>query len=146
MTFLPNSPITFDLGATTFPNTGFTSVPAPGGGSAFVVATAGDYEFDFYVTGTSGGMATEPITIEIYAGSAPNGASVGRNYQFVGALNPTLQQTCVGHGIISLSVGQYVSIWNRSNSGTNNLIVTNPAASGNDAGGCNRMFALNRIG
>lgn len=57
-----DSDVVFDLGATPYPNSGFTSVPAPGG-SAFVVATTGDYEFDFYVTGTHSAMATTPLVL-----------------------------------------------------------------------------------
>jgi hypothetical protein len=136
-----DSDVTFDLGATPFPNVGFTSVPAPAG-SAFVVATTGDYEFDFYVTGTHAAMATVPLVFEIYV----NGASVARNFQFIGALNPTLQQSVIGHGIIHLTAGQSVTLHNRTNTVTDTVTVTNPATAGSDAGSCNRMFALNRVG
>jgi phage gp45-like len=136
-----DSAVTFDLGATPYPNTGFTSVPSPGG-SAFVVATSGDYEFDFYVNGTHPAEATVPLVFELYV----NGSTVSRNYQFTGALNPTLQQTVVGHGIIALTAGQSVTLHNRTNTVTDAVTVTNPAATGSDAGSCNRMFALNRIG
>jgi hypothetical protein len=136
-----DSAVTFDLGATPFPNSGFTSVPAPGG-SAFVVATTGAYEFDFYVTGTHAAQSTVPLVFEIYV----NGASVARNYQFIGALNPTLQQSVVGHGIIQLTAGQSVTLHNRTNTVTDTVTVTNPAAAGSDAGSCNRMFALARVG
>lgn len=136
-----DSAVTFDLGATPYPNTGFTSVPSPGG-SAFVVATSGDYEFDFYVNGTHPAEATVPLVFELYV----NGSTVSRNYQFTGALNPTLQQTVVGHGVIALTAGQSVTLHNRTNTVTDAVTVTNPAATGSDAGSCNRMFALNRIG
>ena len=136
-----DSAVTFDLGATPYPNTGFTSVPSPGG-SAFGVATSGDYEFDFYVNGTHPAEATVPLVFELYV----NGSTVSRNYQFTGALNPTLQQTVVGHGIIALTAGQSVTLHNRTNTVTDAVTVTNPAATGSDAGSCNRMFALNRIG
>jgi hypothetical protein len=136
-----DSAVVFDLGATPFPNSGFTSVPAPAG-TAFVVATTGDYEFDFYVTGTHAAMATVPLVFEVYV----NGASVARNFQFIGASNPTTQQTVVGHGIIHLTAGQSVTLHNRTNTVTDAVTVTNPAEAGSDAGSCNRMFALNRIG
>lgn len=136
-----DSAVTFDLGATPYPNTGFTSVPSPGG-SAFVVATSGDYEFDFYVNGTHPAETTVPLVFELYV----NGSTVSRNYQFTGALNPTLQQTVVGHGIIALTAGQSVTLHNRTNTVNDAVTVTNPVATGSDAGSCNRMFALNRIG
>jgi hypothetical protein len=129
--------VVFDLGATPYPNSGFTSVPAPAG-TAFVVATTGDYEFDFYVTGTHSAQATVPLVFELYV----NGASVARNYQFVGALNPTLQQSVVGHGIIHLSATDSVTLHNRTNTVTDAITVTNPAAGGSDAGSCNRMLSL----
>jgi hypothetical protein len=135
-----DSAVVFDLGATPFPNSGFTSVPAPGG-SAFVVATTGDYEFDFYVTGTHSAEATVPLVFEVYV----NGASVARNYQFIGALNPTIQQSVIGHGIIHLTAGDSVTLHNRTNTVTDAITVTNPAAAGSDAGSCNRMFALARV-
>lgn len=136
-----DSAVTFDLGATPYPNAGFTSVPSPAG-SAFVVATTGDYKFDFYVTGTHAAEATVPLVFEVYV----NGASVARNYQFVGALNPTLQQSVVGSGIIHLTAGQSVTLHNRTNTVTDTVTVTNPAATGADAGSCNRMFSLSRVG
>lgn len=136
-----DSAVTFDLGATPYPNSGFTSVPSPAG-SAFVVATTGDYEFNFYVNGTHSAEATVPLVFEVYV----NGASVARNYQFAGALNPTLQQTVVGHGIIHLTSGQSVTLHNRTNTVTDTVTVTNPVDTGSDAGSCNRMFALNRVG
>ena len=136
-----DSAVVFDLGATPYPNAGFTTVPSPGG-TAFVVATTGDYEFDFYVTGTHAAMGTTPLAFEIYVG----GASVARTYQFVGALNPTLQQTVVGRGIIHLTAGASVTLHNRTNTVTDTVTVTNPAATGADAGSSNRMFSLTRVG
>jgi hypothetical protein len=136
-----NLDVVFDLGATPYPNTGFTSVPAPGG-SAFVVATTGDYEFDFYVTGTHPAQATVPLVFAIYV----NGAAATLPQEFIGASNPTLQQTVVGHGIIHLTAGQSITLRNRTNTVTDAVTVTNPAAAGADAGSFNRSFALNRIG
>lgn len=136
-----DSDVVFDLGGTPYPNTGFTSVPAPGG-TAFVVAATGDYEYDFYVTGTHAAMGTTPLGFEVYV----NGASVSRDYQQVGPLNPTSQQAVVGHGIIHLTAGQSVTLHNRTNTTTDGVVVTNPAAVGADAGSCNRMFSLTRVG
>jgi hypothetical protein len=133
--------VVFNLGATPFPNSGFTSVPGPAG-TTFVVATTGAYEFHFYVTGTHAAMGTVPLVFEIYV----NGASFARNYQFIGALNPTLQQTVVGHGLIQLTAGSSITLHNRTNTVTDTVTVTNPAAAGSDAGSCNRMFSLVRVG
>jgi len=133
--------VVFDLGGTPYPNAGFSSVPAPAG-TAFVVATTGDYEFDFYVTGTHAAQATTPLVFELYV----NGASVARTYQFVGALNPTIQQTVRGHGIIHLAAGASVTLHNRTNTVTDTVTVTNPAATGADAGSCNRSLMLSRVG
>jgi hypothetical protein len=129
--------VVFDLGATPYPNSGFTTVPSPGG-SAFVVGITGDYEYNFYVTGTHAADATVPLVFEIYV----NGASVARNYQSIGALNPTLQQSIVGQGIIHLSATDVVTLHNRTNTVTDAITVTNPAAGGSDAGSCNRSLSL----
>jgi len=139
--------VTFDLGASPYPNAGFTSVPAPGG-SAFVVAATGDYEFDFYVTGTHAAMATVPLVMAVFINGAATTGTTGNptGTEFVGALNPTLQQTVVGHGILHLVAGQSVTLHNRTNTVTDTVTVTNPAATGADAGSYNRMFSLNRIG
>ena len=132
--------VVFNLGGTPYPNSGL-GAPIPGGNS-FLVQTTGDYEFDFYVAGTHPAMATIPLVFAIFV----NGAAAALPQEFVGATNPTLQQTVVGHGLIHLTAGDSVSLRNRTNTVTDTVTVTNPAAAGSDAGSFNRMLSLNRIG
>jgi collagen type VII alpha len=138
-----DSAVTFDLGATPYPNSGFTTVPSPGG-SAFVVETTGDYEYDFYVAGLHAASATVPLVFALYvngAATSPTGS------EFIGQLGTTDQkQVVVGHGIIHLTAGQSVTLHNRTNTVTDSVTVTNPAAAGSDAGSYNRMLSLVRVG
>jgi len=133
-----DSAVVFDLGATPFPNAGFTSVPAPGG-TTFVVAATGTYEFDFFVAGTHAAQATTPLVFAIYR----NGATAGQAFEFRGALNPTIFQTVVGHGILTLTAGDAITLHNRTNTVTDAVTVTS-APSGVDAS-TNRMLSLVRI-
>ena len=136
-----DSDVTFDLGALVFPHAGFTSVPAPSG-SQFVLATSGVYEFDFFVAGTHAAQATTPLVFALYRNGAV--AAVGGNaFEFRGTLNPTLAQTCVGHGIIQLTAGDVITLHNRTNTVTDFVTVTS-APTGVDASP-NRTLALKRI-
>jgi hypothetical protein len=147
-----DSAVVFDLGATPYPNQGFTSVPVPGG-TAFVVATTGDYEFDFYVVGNNPAFATVPLVFAVFINGASTAGTTGNptGTEFVGELNPdpalpATRETVIGHGILHLVAGQSVTLHNRTNTVTDVVTVFNPAAAGSDAGSYNRMFALNRVG
>jgi hypothetical protein len=147
-----DSAVVFDLGASPYPNQGFTSVPAPGG-TAFVVATTGDYEFDFYVVGNNPAFATVPLVFAVFINGASTAGTTGNptGTEFVGELNPdpalpATRETVIGHGILHLVAGQSVTLHNRTNTVTDVVTVFNPAAVGSDAGSYNRMFSLNRVG
>jgi hypothetical protein len=133
-----DSAVSFDLGATPFPNAGFTSVPAPAG-TDFVIATPGVYEFDFFVTGTHTNQATTPLVFAIYK----NGVTAGQAFEYRGALNPTIFQTVVGHGILTLASGDVITLHNRTNTTVDAVTVTS-APTGVDAS-TNRMLSLKRI-
>ena len=138
---LQDGTVTFDLGATPFPNAGFASVPVPGG-SAFVVATAGVYEFVFFVAGTHSSQATTPLCFAIYIGGTV--ANVGGTpFEFRGTLNPTLAQTCNGRGILNLAMGDIVTLHNRTNTVTDPVVVAS-APVGVDASP-NRTLSLKRL-
>jgi hypothetical protein len=111
--------VVFDLGATPFPNTGFTSVPAPGG-TTFVVATSGAYEYDFYVVGVpSTGSALE-FAIAI------GGVAQGPAHEFRSNFSATAGDVLVvrGEGIIQLTAGQAITLLNRTLIGSDTVSVT----------------------
>jgi len=109
-----------------------------------VVATTGDYEFDFYVAGDHQTSGTTPLAFAIFIG----GVSAGTNYEFVGDQGNNAAQVCVGHGIIHLTAGDNVTLRNRTNTGGGgeSVNVSNPAGVGADADSSNRMFSLSRVG
>ena len=133
-----DSTVPFDLGATPFPNAGFTSVPAPAG-TDFVIATPGVYEYNFFVAGTHAAQATTPLVFAIYK----NGVTAGQAHEYRGALNPTIAQTVSGQGILTLASGDVVTLHNRTNTVTDAVTVTS-APSGVDAS-VNRKLSLKRI-
>jgi hypothetical protein len=104
-----------------------------------VVATTGDYEFDFYVAGDPSTLVA--LVFAIFIG----GVSAGPNYEFVGANSPPQPLTCIGHGIIHLTALDNVTLRNRTGGGLDTVDVTNPAAGGADADSSNRMFSLHRV-
>jgi hypothetical protein len=118
-----NADVVFSLGATPFPNAGFTSVPAPGG-TAFVVASTGTYEFDFIVTGTHAAGATTPIQMSLYQ----NGAVPANAPAFAFSSNlqggATDVQVCHGHGIIALTAADSITLHNLTNTVTDAVSVT----------------------
>jgi len=133
--------VIFDLGATPFPNSGFTSVPAPAG-TSFVVATTGDYEFDFYVAGTHAAGATTPVQFALWINGAV--ASVGGNaFEFSSNLQSgaTDVQVCRGQGIIKLTAGDVITLHNRTNT-TTDAVASVSVGGGVGAGRPNRTLSL----
>ena len=118
-----DSAVVFSLGATPFPNSGFTSVPAPGG-TTFVVASTGTYEFDFTVTGTHAAGATTPIQMSLYVNGAapPNAPGFAFSSDLPGSA--TAVQVCHGHGIIALTAADAVTLHNMTNTVTDTVTVT----------------------
>lgn len=143
--------VVFDLGATPFPNTGFTSVPTAGGtdagnANAFIVATTGAYEFDFYVAGNHASGATVPLEFALWRNGAV--ASVGGNaFEFRSNQQATWAtgdiQVVIGHGIIQLTAGDVIQLHNRTNTVTDTVTVTS-VPTGGDASP-NRTLTLKRI-
>src|SRR5665648_210389 len=115
-----NSDVDFDLGAIPFQNSGFTSVPSPGG-TSFVIATTGVYTFDFYVSGLPASKV--PLLFAIYI----NGAiAPGNGFEFRSDTTATATDnlTVIGHGIILLSSGNVITLHNRTNTVTDSVTVT----------------------
>lgn len=139
-----NADVVFDLGATPFPNAGFTSVPSPGG-TSFVVGTTGDYEFDFYVLGTHAAGATTPLQFALWRNGAV--ASVGGNaFEFSSNEQggATDVQLCTGHGFIHLTAADVITLHNRTNTITDTVSVTS-IGGGVGAGRPNRTLSLQML-
>ena len=136
-----NADVIFDLGATTFPNAGFTSVPAPAG-TSFVLSTSGVYEFDFYVAGTP--SANFPLEFSIYRNGAQ--ANVGGNgYEFRSQTTASATDVlvCRGEGIILLTAGDVITLHNRTQTVTATVLCTSVPPGGE--AGPNRTLTLKRI-
>src|SRR5262245_48837909 len=130
--------VAFDLGGLMFPNVGITP-PSPGGNS-FVVLTAGDYEYDFYVAGQHANAATRPLEFAIFVNSSPQGAAHEfRSNQQAAASDV---QVCRGQGIISLQAGDVVTLNNRTFSPTV-LVTAIPPGGGEQA--ANRTLSLKKL-
>jgi hypothetical protein len=138
-----NSDVVFDLGATPFPNVGFTSVPAPAG-TTFVVAATGDYEFNFYVAGAHASAATTSLEFALWRNGAV--AAVGgnafefRSNQQAGAGDI---QVVRGQGIIHLTAGDAITLHNRTNTVTDAVTVTSIPPGGE--AGPNRTLSLKQL-
>jgi len=134
--------VVFNLGGTPYPNTGFTSVPAPGG-TSFTVASTGDYEFNFMVAGGIGGAsATESLQFALW----DNGADIGPQYRFQSELNLTAASTLVvtGSGIVHLTAADVVTLNNQTNSGTQAVTLTS-AGAGVTQAGANATLSLKKL-
>lgn len=129
----------FDLGATVFPNAGFTSVPAPGG-TTFVVATAGAYEYDFYVAG----LPSTNVPLEFVI--AVNGVIQGPQHEFRSDFDSTGtdQRVIRGQGIILLAAADAVTLRNRTNIVTDTVTVTSVPQGAGEAG-ANRTLTLKKL-
>jgi hypothetical protein len=106
----PNTDVVFNLGGTPFPSAGLTP-PAPGG-TTFVVLTAGDYEYNFYVAG-SNFQLFNPLVFEIFL----NGSGQGPAHRFRSNLQPVDPsqadlKVCRGQGILSIGAGSLVTLRN----------------------------------
>jgi len=138
-----DSDVVFDLGATPFPNVGFTTVPSPGG-TSFTVATSGHYEFNFYVAGTHASGATTSLEFALYRNGAV--ASVGGNaFEFrsnqQGGAGDV--QVCRGQGIILLTAADVITLHNRTNTVTDAVTVTSIPPGGE--AGPNRTLCLKKL-
>jgi hypothetical protein len=138
-----NADVVFDLGATPFPNSGFTSVPAPGG-TTFVIASSGIYEFNFYVAGTHASGATTSLEFALWRNGAV--ASVGGNaFEFrsnqQGGAGDV--QVCRGQGIILLTAADTITLHNRTNTVTDAVTVTSIPPGGE--AGPNRTLCLKKL-
>jgi hypothetical protein len=129
---------TFDLG-TVVSNAGFTSVPAPAG-SSYVIATAGVYEYSFYVAAEDGAGTTQALEIALVVNAA---AGVAENIFRSGlAANATDPMVCVGRGLIALAAADVVSLQNITNSSTTPLSLTNVPAGGVAGANCTLSLRL----
>ena len=138
-----NADVVFDLGATPFPNAGFTSVPAPAG-TSFVIASAGVYQFDFYVSGLP--STNVPLEFQLYVnGISPNATHGGPAYEFRSntTASATDNLTVIGHGLILLAAGDVITLHNRTNTVTDTVTVTSVPPGGE--AGPNRTLALEKI-
>lgn len=136
-----DSNVVFDLGATVFPNAGFTSVPAPAG-TSFVVATSGVYQFDFYVSGLP--ASNVPLEFALYRnGTVANVGGNGFEFRSNTSATATDKLTVIGHGIILLTAGDVITLHNRTNTVTDTVTVTSVPLGGE--AGPNRTLSLIKI-
>lgn len=133
-----NANVVFDLGATPFPNQGFTSVPAPAG-TSFVIASAGAYEYDFYVAGLPSTNTQLEFAITV------NGVVQGPSHEFRSDSTATATDvlTVRGQGIILLAAADVVTLRNRTLSGVDSVLVTSVPAGGE--AGANRTLSLKKL-
>jgi hypothetical protein len=130
--------VNFDLGATPFPNAGFTTVPPPGG-TSFVIASSGAYEYDFYVAGMP--STNVPLEFVIFV----NGVSQGPAHEFRSETSASASDLPVirGHGIIQLAAGDTVNLHNRTNTVTDTVTVISVPLGGE--AGANRTLTLKKL-
>lgn len=142
-TIAANSDVLFNLGGTPFPNVGIT-VPAPGG-SAFVVLSDGDYEYNFYVAAhnldTPGTRAPE---FAIFL----DGVSQGPAHEFQSnhqglTTDAAALMICRGQGIISIGLGTTVTLRNRTGAGTEKLVAVANAPGGEQC--ANATLSLKKL-
>ncbi len=117
------------------------TAPAPGG-TAFVVESAGDYEYIFYVAGTPQNANTTSMQFAIFV----NGISQGMVHEFRANLGTSAGdvQLIRGEGILSLAVGDSVTLRNRTGSGTLKVAVISTAP-GTGEISTNRTLSLKKL-
>jgi hypothetical protein len=130
--------VAFDLGATPFPNTGFTVVPPPGG-TTFTVASTGAYEYNFYVVGAP--STNVPLEFAIFV----NGVSQGPAHEFRSETSLATVPVVRGQGIIQLTAGDLVNLHNRTNVGTDTVAVTSLPFDGEGEATANRTLTLKKL-
>ena len=130
----PDTDVVFSLGASAYPNSGFTSVPSVGE-TAFVIGTSGVYEFFFSILGFPDLFQgkRQPATFSLYV----NGFSSGASYTYVSGPSG-LEAVCNGHGIISLVAGDSITVHNVSKNIEDTLVLV--------LGHEIRTFTVKRIG
>ena len=125
-----NTDARFNLGGTPFPNAGIT-VPAPGG-SAFVVLSDGDYEYNFYVAAHN---RDTPDTRALEFAIFLDGVSQGPAHEFQSnhqgpATTADDLMIVRGQGIINIGTGTTVTLRNRTGAGTEKITVVGNAPGG----------------
>lgn len=135
--------VVFDLGATVFPNVGFTSVPAPAG-TTFVIAQTGVYEYDFYVAGDAASTGSS-LQFSIYVNAAEPAEGAASAYKYRSNFSSTATDIllCTGSGLITLTAGDTVTLHNKTLSDTDAVTVTSVPAGGE--AGPNRTLMLRKI-
>ncbi len=141
--FEPNTDVRFNLGGTPFPNVGIT-VPAPGG-SAFVVLSGGDYEYNFYVAAHN---IDTPTTTALEFAIFLNGASSSPAHEFQSnhqgpATSADDLMVVRGQGIISLGAGTIVTLRNRTGGGTEKPVAVANAPGGEQC--ANATLSLKKL-
>ena len=132
--------VDFDLG-TVVNNTGFTSVPLPLG-TTFVIATAGVYEYNFYIAASNAAATTLPVEI----GLVVNGAGAVAPNIFRSALGgaDVDPMVCIGSGLVTLAAADTVTLQNLTDGGGTDITYTQLASPGSVAG-ANRTLSLKLI-
>lgn len=131
--------VAYSLGASTF-NVGFTSAPSAGG-TSFVIATNGVYEFYFYLSASDAAGTSSVIQIGIDVnGSIPSAAYIFRSALATGA---SAEMVCTGKGLIHLAATNTVSL--RNVSGNSSAILTYSSTPSGGVAGANRVFLVRRI-
>lgn len=131
--------IPFSVGATTFPNIGFTSVPAAAG-TSFVVASTGVYEFNFYVAANDAAGTTLIIEVGLDVGGT---VSAGYSFRSALATSANAEMVCVGNGLISLTATNVVSLKNITNASATAITFTSMTSGSTTIE--NRSLTLRRI-
>jgi hypothetical protein len=127
--------ISFDLGASPFPN---LNIGAPGpAGTTFTILYTGVYSFNFQVVGTPSSGTN--LQISLYH----NGALDGPQDQFTSNSDVTTPLLCVGYGLKQLTATDTIQLWNTTLSSVDTISVTSVPTGGTAS--VNRMLSLVRI-
>ena len=138
--------VVFDLGATPYPNAGFSSVPAPGG-TTFTVGSSGVYEFDFHVAGTDGAGTTQSLQFGVWRnGALPSGLGGAQAYIFQSGIGAATGATmiCSGKGLIQLTAADTITLVNMTNGSATTVTFASPQT-GVTVAGATRSLMLKRI-
>ena len=131
--------IDFDL-VTVVNNAGFTSVPGAGG-TTFVIATAGVYEYSFYVAADDAAATTVALELAITVNGGPPAPANTFRSGLGGA--DAYPMVCIGSGLITLAAADTVSLQNITNASITPINFTNAPAGG--VAGANRTLMLKLI-
>jgi hypothetical protein len=131
--------VVFDLNTNTSPTAGFTSVP--NASTAFVIASAGVYMFDFYVSGLP--STNVPLEFTLYVNGAAPALATKFEFRSSTTATATDKLTVIGHGLIQLAAADSVTLHNRTNTVTDTVTVTSVPLGGE--AGANRTLSLVKI-